>query len=54
MLHLFALGKLICTGADDATLRIWNPKDGKNIHVVEGEYIIIFNYNMLLFVLNLY
>lgn len=30
------LGKTICTGSDDATLRIWNPKSGENIHVVKG------------------
>ncbi|KAI7984102.1 hypothetical protein LOK49_LG15G00435 [Camellia lanceoleosa] len=29
-------GKTICTGFDDATLRIWNPKSGENIHVVRG------------------
>ncbi|CAH2057561.1 unnamed protein product [Thlaspi arvense] len=29
-------GKTICTGSDDATLRIWNPRSGENIHVVKG------------------
>ncbi|BBH09039.1 transducin family protein / WD-40 repeat family protein [Prunus dulcis] len=29
-------GKTICTGSADATLRIWNPKSGENIHVVQG------------------
>ncbi|GAB2302529.1 hypothetical protein Dimus_036535 [Dionaea muscipula] len=29
-------GKLICTGSDDATLRIWDPKSGGNIHAVRG------------------
>ncbi|KAJ0499886.1 putative transcription factor WD40-like family [Helianthus annuus] len=29
-------GKTICTGSDDASLRIWNPKTGENIHVVKG------------------
>ncbi|RDX90165.1 Angio-associated migratory cell protein [Mucuna pruriens] len=28
--------KKICTGSDDATLRIWNPKSGESIHVVQG------------------
>ncbi|CAL5414131.1 unnamed protein product [Camellia sinensis] len=28
------MGKTICTGFNDATLRIWNPKSGENIHVV--------------------
>ncbi|KAI4376375.1 hypothetical protein MLD38_014144 [Melastoma candidum] len=26
-------GETVCTGSDDATLRIWNPKSGENIHV---------------------
>lgn len=30
-------GKLICTGSDDATLRIWDPKSAQSIHVVRGE-----------------
>ncbi|CAL5209313.1 unnamed protein product [Lathyrus oleraceus] len=29
-------GRIICTGSDDATLRIWNPKSGESIHVVRG------------------
>ncbi|KAF9599614.1 hypothetical protein IFM89_001204 [Coptis chinensis] len=29
-------GSTICTGSDDASLRIWNPEDGNNIHVVQG------------------
>ncbi|KEH43596.1 putative transcription factor WD40-like family [Medicago truncatula] len=29
-------GRTICTGSDDATLRIWNPKSGESIHVVRG------------------
>lgn len=29
-------GKTICTGSDDASLRIWNPRVPKSIHVVEG------------------
>ncbi|KAK6938204.1 LOW QUALITY PROTEIN: WD40 repeat [Dillenia turbinata] len=29
-------GKTICTGSKDATLRIWNPKTGEAIHVVQG------------------
>lgn len=29
-------GKTICSGSDDATLRIWNPKTAENIHVVRG------------------
>lgn len=31
-----APGKIICTGSDDATMRIWNPRSGENIHVVRG------------------
>ncbi|TKY51494.1 Angio-associated migratory cell protein [Spatholobus suberectus] len=30
--------KIICTGSNDATLRIWNPKSGENIHVVGRVY----------------
>lgn len=30
-------GKTICTGSDDATLRIWNPNTGETIHVVNGK-----------------
>ncbi|MBA0558602.1 hypothetical protein Golob_015614 [Gossypium lobatum] len=29
-------GKTICTGSEDATLRIWNPRSGESIHVVRG------------------
>ncbi|OWM65753.1 hypothetical protein CDL15_Pgr015177 [Punica granatum] len=29
-------GKTICTGCDDAAIRIWNPKTGEIIHVVRG------------------
>ncbi|PKI62400.1 hypothetical protein CRG98_017206 [Punica granatum] len=28
--------KTICTGCDDAAIRIWNPKTGEIIHVVRG------------------
>ncbi|KAJ0750111.1 putative transcription factor WD40-like family [Helianthus annuus] len=28
--------KTICTGSDDASLRVWNPRTGENIHVVTG------------------
>ncbi|KAI7748224.1 hypothetical protein M8C21_031510 [Ambrosia artemisiifolia] len=31
-------GKTICTGSDDASLRVWNPSTGKNNHVVKGHY----------------
>ncbi|KAK2987824.1 hypothetical protein RJ640_028485 [Escallonia rubra] len=31
-------GRTICTGSDDASLRIWNPKNGENIHVVSGMF----------------
>ncbi|GAY39620.1 hypothetical protein CUMW_045800 [Citrus unshiu] len=27
-------GKTICTGSDNATLSIWNPKGGENFHVI--------------------
>ncbi|KAJ1409816.1 WD40/YVTN repeat-like-containing domain superfamily [Sesbania bispinosa] len=33
-------GKIICTGSDDATLRVWNPKSGENIHVVQGPNVV--------------
>lgn len=36
---LLPLGKTICTGSDDASLRVWNPKTGENIHVVKGMYL---------------
>ncbi|CAN4084703.1 unnamed protein product [Withania somnifera] len=29
-------GKLVCTGSDDATPRIWDPKSAQSIHVVRG------------------
>lgn len=29
-------GKTICSGSDDATMRIWNPKTAEIIHVVRG------------------
>jgi angio-associated migratory cell protein len=38
-LLLDTLGKVICTGSDDATLRIWNPKSGENIHIMHGMLI---------------
>lgn len=38
----YNLGKTICTGSDDASLRIWNPKTGENIHVVKGMYYSIY------------
>ncbi|KAK9056445.1 hypothetical protein SSX86_023806 [Deinandra increscens subsp. villosa] len=31
-------GKTICTGSDDASLRVWNPRTGENIHVVKGHF----------------
>lgn len=30
-------GKLICTGSDDASLIVWNPKTCESIHVVKGK-----------------
>ncbi|KAJ0922590.1 putative transcription factor WD40-like family [Helianthus annuus] len=38
--HIFTghTGKTICTGSDDASLRVWNPRTGENIHVVKGHY----------------
>lgn len=37
-------GRMICTGSDDATMRIWNPKSGESIHVVRGKslYVLCF------------
>ncbi|ONM34132.1 transducin family protein / WD-40 repeat family protein [Zea mays] len=29
-------GKLICTGSDDASLRIWDPRSAQSRHVVRG------------------
>ncbi|GAY39621.1 hypothetical protein CUMW_045790 [Citrus unshiu] len=29
-------GKTICTGSDNATLSIWNPKGGENFHVIRS------------------
>ncbi|KAL5139527.1 Angio-associated migratory cell protein [Glycine soja] len=29
--------EIICTGSDDATLRIWNSESGKSTHVVQGQ-----------------
>lgn len=31
------VGKLICTGSDDASLIVWNPKTCESIHVVKGK-----------------
>jgi WD40 repeat protein len=30
-------GKLICTGSDDASLRIWDPRSAQSRHVVQGK-----------------
>lgn len=30
-------GKLICTGSDDASLRIWDPRTAQSRHVVRGK-----------------
>jgi len=38
------VGKLICTGSDDASLIVWNPKTCESIHIVKGKR----NLNMLL------
>lgn len=38
------VGKLICTGSDDASLIVWNPKTCESIHVVKGKR----NLNVLL------
>ncbi|KAF9604133.1 hypothetical protein IFM89_002808 [Coptis chinensis] len=27
-------GKMVCTGSEDASLRIWNPRNGECVHVV--------------------
>lgn len=35
-LLLLSVGKTICSGSDDATMRIWNPKTAEIIHVVRG------------------
>lgn len=46
---LVAQGKTICTGSDDATMRIWNPKSGESIHVIKG---IELDFNFLFSFLN--
>ncbi|KAK9166546.1 hypothetical protein Scep_001737 [Stephania cephalantha] len=28
-------GKIVCTGSDDGTQRIWNPRNGENLQIVE-------------------
>ncbi|KAI3846101.1 hypothetical protein MKW98_015470 [Papaver atlanticum] len=33
-------GKTICTGSDDTSLRVWNPKTIGNVHVINGDIII--------------
>jgi len=43
ILLLDTLGRVICTGSDDATLRIWNPKSGENIHIVQGMLISLYS-----------
>lgn len=40
---VLAEGKTICTGSDDATMRIWNPKSGEIVHIVRG---IVFTINV--------
>lgn len=31
----------MCTGSDDASLRIWDPKKAETVHVVTGECFIL-------------
>ena len=38
-MYVIYLGKTICTGSEDATLRIWNPRSGESIHVVRGIHL---------------
>jgi WD40 repeat protein len=41
MLHFMYLivfvGKVLCSGSADGTMRIWNPKTGESIHRVAGQ-----------------
>lgn len=37
---VLAEGKTICTGSDDATMRIWNPKSGEIVHIVRGIFLL--------------
>ena len=30
-------GKQVCTGAEDMTLRVWDPKTGKSVRTVSGK-----------------
>ena len=29
-------GKTVCTGSADAALRVWNPKSGECLHIIQG------------------
>lgn len=30
-------GKTICTGSEDGSFRVWNPRSGESTHVVQGD-----------------
>jgi WD40 repeat protein len=30
-------GKTICTGSQDGSFRVWNPKTGESVRVVQGQ-----------------
>lgn len=46
-------GKLVCTGSDDASLRIWDPKSAQIKHVVRGNWHqCCNNHIMILYVLS--
>lgn len=45
-------GKTICTGSNDATMRIWNPRTAEVIHVVRGmSFSFSFPLSFLIFLL---
>lgn len=46
-MYVIYLGKTICTGSEDATLRVWNPRSGESIHVIRGIHLES-NFNVLI------
>lgn len=37
MNFIVSVGKVLCSGSNDGTMRIWNPKTGESIHRVVGK-----------------
>lgn len=46
MPFLLSVGKLVCSGSDDATLRVWKPQTGETLHVVTGTRLFFFVYQI--------